>query len=126
TTMASGVKTYNNAIAVDLNRQEVETVLEKAKKQGKATGLVATSQVNHATPASFGAHNESRNKYNEIADDFLDDQIDGEPKEQSKTRRQPTGRLARSQVNHATPASFASNNESRNKYNEIAAVFLDE
>src|SRR5699024_735473 len=49
TTMASGVKTYNNAIAVDLNRQEVETVLEKAKKQGKSTGLVATSQVNHAT-----------------------------------------------------------------------------
>lgn len=80
TTMASGVKTYNNAIAVDLNRQEVETVLEKAKKQGKSTGLVATSQVNHATPASFGAHNESRNNYNEIADDFLDDQIDGEPK----------------------------------------------
>ncbi|HEX6594984.1 MAG TPA: alkaline phosphatase [Bacillota bacterium] len=80
TSMAAGIKTYNNAIAVDMEKKEVETVLEKAKKQGKSTGLVATSQVNHATPASFGAHNESRNNYNEIADDFLDDQIDGEPK----------------------------------------------
>src|SRR5699024_9401516 len=80
TTMASGVKTYNNAIAVDLNSQEVDTVLAKAQKQGKSTGLAATSQVNHATHASLGDHNDPLNNYNEIADDFRDDQIDGEPK----------------------------------------------
>ncbi|WP_085992634.1 alkaline phosphatase [Oceanobacillus senegalensis] len=80
TSMAAGIKTYNNAIAVDVNKNEVETVLEMAKKDGKATGLVATSQVNHATPASFGAHDESRHNYNDIADDYIDEKINGEPK----------------------------------------------
>lgn len=32
TAMSSGVKTYNNAIAVDNDKSEVETVLERAKK----------------------------------------------------------------------------------------------
>ncbi|NGP45751.1 alkaline phosphatase [Bacillaceae bacterium SIJ1] len=77
TTMSSGVKTYNGAIAVDMEKQNVETVLEMAKMEGKSTGLVATSQVNHATPAAFGAHNESRQNYNEIADDYFDLMIDG-------------------------------------------------
>ncbi len=80
TSMAAGIKTYNGAISVDVNKNEVETVLEQAKEDGKATGLVATSQVNHATPASFGAHDESRHNYNEIADDYIDEKINGEPK----------------------------------------------
>lgn len=80
TSMAAGIKTYNNAIAVDVDKNEVETVLEKAKKDGKATGLVASSQVNHATPASFGAHDESRHNYNDIADDYIDEKINGKPK----------------------------------------------
>ncbi|MYL60966.1 alkaline phosphatase, partial [Virgibacillus halodenitrificans] len=73
TSMSAGIKTYNGAIAVDTERNEVETVLEAAKKQGKSTGLVATSQINHATPAAFGAHDESRSNYNEIADDYFDE-----------------------------------------------------
>ncbi|MEN2767969.1 alkaline phosphatase [Ornithinibacillus xuwenensis] len=80
TAMSSGIKTYNNAIAVDVNKQEVETVLEKAKEKGKSTGLVSTSQVTHATPASFGAHDESRHNYNDIADDYFDELINGEHK----------------------------------------------
>lgn len=80
TAMSSGIKTYNNAIAVDVEENEVETVLDQAKADGKATGLVATSQVNHATPASFGAHDVSRNNYNGIADDYFDEMINGEHK----------------------------------------------
>ncbi|GGJ93551.1 alkaline phosphatase 3 [Lentibacillus kapialis] len=80
TSMAAGIKTYNGAISVDNNRKPVETVLEVAKDNGMATGLVATSQINHATPAAFGTHNESRHNYNEIADDFYDDMINGEHK----------------------------------------------
>lgn len=80
TSMAAGIKTYNGAIAVDNDREPVETVLELAKEKGKATGLVATSQINHATPAAFGAHDESRNNYNDIADDYFDDMINGEHK----------------------------------------------
>ncbi|TLS36102.1 alkaline phosphatase [Pseudalkalibacillus caeni] len=80
TSMAAGIKTYNGAISVDMEKQEVKTVLEEAKENGKATGLVATSQINHATPASFGAHDESRHNYNDIADDYFDEMVNGEHK----------------------------------------------
>ncbi len=75
TALATGVKSYNGAIGVDENKVVVETVLEWAKLQGKKTGVVVTSQINHATPASYLAHNESRRNYNEIADSYLDDGI---------------------------------------------------
>ncbi|MGE7761577.1 alkaline phosphatase [Peribacillus sp. NPDC097895] len=80
TAMSSGVKTYNAAIAVDNDKSEVKTVLEAAKGKGKATGLVATSEITHATPASFGAHDENRKNMNSIADDYYNDLIKGEHK----------------------------------------------
>ncbi|WP_404451361.1 alkaline phosphatase [Virgibacillus necropolis] len=80
TSMAAGIKTYNGAISVDNDKEPVGTVLESAKKNGMATGLVATSQVNHATPAAFGAHDVSRHNYNDIADDYFDDMINGKHK----------------------------------------------
>ncbi|QFT87255.1 Alkaline phosphatase 3 precursor [Bacillus sp. THAF10] len=80
TSMSAGIKTYNGAIAVDMEKKDVKTVLEQAKENGKSTGLVATSQINHATPAAFGAHDESRNNYNQIADDYYDDLINGKHK----------------------------------------------
>lgn len=72
TALAAGVKTYNGAIGLDINKQPVETLLERTKVHGYNTGLVATSQVNHATPASFAAHTESRNNYAEIANQYFD------------------------------------------------------
>lgn len=78
TALSSGVKTYNGAIGVDVNKKAVQTVLELAKSQGRKTGIAVTSQVNHATPASFGAHNESRHNYDQIADSYFDDKINGQ------------------------------------------------
>lgn len=75
TAMSAGIKTYNNAIAVDNDLTEVETVLERAKQLGKSTGLVATSEITHATPAAFGAHDETRKNMNGIADDYYDERI---------------------------------------------------
>ncbi|QBG35018.1 alkaline phosphatase [Litorilituus sediminis] len=75
TALATGVKTYNGAISVDTNKQPIETVLQWAKQQGKKTGVVVTSQINHATPASYLSHNESRNNYNAIADSYIDNGI---------------------------------------------------
>ncbi|WP_226642022.1 alkaline phosphatase [Mesobacillus subterraneus] len=80
TAMSAGIKTYNNAIAVDNDGSEVKTVLEAAKENGKATGLVATSEITHATPASFGAHDETRKNMNGIADDYFDELVNGEHK----------------------------------------------
>lgn len=76
TALSSGEKTNNGAIGVDVNNEPVETILEIADKNGKATGMVATSSITHATPASFIAHQEHRKMYEEIALDFLNTDID--------------------------------------------------
>ena len=78
TALSTGVKTYNGAIGVDANQQPVQTVLELAKIQGRKTGIAVTSHINHATPASFGAHNESRQNYNQIADSYFDVKTSGQ------------------------------------------------
>jgi alkaline phosphatase len=80
TAMSGGVKTYNNAIAVDNDKSNVKTVLEQAKENGMSTGIVATSEITHATPASYGAHEESRKSEDAIADDYYDEMINGKHK----------------------------------------------
>jgi alkaline phosphatase len=76
TTLASGKKTNNGAIGVDDKGNRVKSILEIAEENGLATGLVATSSVTHATPASFIAHQSSRGSYEDIAMDFLKTDID--------------------------------------------------
>ncbi|SFJ36427.1 MULTISPECIES: alkaline phosphatase [unclassified Bacillus (in: firmicutes)] len=80
TAMSSGIKTYNAAIAVDNDKTNVKTVLEQAKERGKSTGLVATSEITHATPAAFGAHDVSRKNMDAIANDYFDEKINGKHK----------------------------------------------
>jgi alkaline phosphatase len=76
TALSSGVKTFNGAIGIDPDKNPVKTILEEAEEKGLATGLVSTSAITHATPASFIAHQPSRNMYEEIAADFLKTDID--------------------------------------------------
>ena len=76
TAFAAGVKTYNGAIGVDAQGKPVTTLLEMAERRGLATGMVATSTIVHATPASFIAHQPQRKMYEEIAADFLKTEID--------------------------------------------------
>ena len=76
TAFSCGIKTFNGAIGVNPDTIAVKTILEEAEERGLATGLVATSTIVHATPASYIAHNASRNNYEEIAEDFLDTEVD--------------------------------------------------
>jgi alkaline phosphatase len=78
TALATGHKTYNGAISVDTNKQPLLTLMERAKILGKKTGLAVTSQINHATPAAYFSHNESRKHYNAIADSYFDNKIEGQ------------------------------------------------
>ncbi|MGX6444499.1 alkaline phosphatase [Neobacillus sp. K501] len=80
TAMATGVKTYNSAISVGKDHRKLKTVLESAKEKGKATGLVATAQITHGTPAAFGSHTTDRNNMGGIADDYYDERINGNHK----------------------------------------------
>lgn len=76
TAISTGHKTYNGAIGVDKDTMARKTILEYAEDDGKATGIVATSTITHATPASFIAHAKSRYLYEDIAFDFLKTDID--------------------------------------------------
>jgi alkaline phosphatase len=72
TAMASGIKTYNGAIGVDVTGAPVELVSQRAEMVGKATGVVTTVEWSHATPAGFVAHNVSRNNYAAIAQEMIE------------------------------------------------------
>ncbi len=76
TAISTGTKTNNGSIGVDANNKKIKTILEIADENGKATGMVVTSSITHATPAAFIAHQPVRNMYEEIALDFLDTDID--------------------------------------------------
>lgn len=76
TSYASGIKTYNGAIGVDTLRRPMLTALEAAERAGLATGLVATSSITHATPASFSSHVSNRQMEPEIAAQQIDKEIE--------------------------------------------------
>ena len=52
------------------------TLLEGARLTGRATGIVATSNVQHATPADFTAHTHDRSNYTEIGEQQVYQNID--------------------------------------------------
>ena len=72
TAFSTGVKTFNGAVGVDAQGNPVPTLLEDARRAGKATGLVTTSQVTDATPAAYAAHVTDRAQQSEIARQFLE------------------------------------------------------
>ena len=77
TAIATGNKTNNGMIGMNADSIAVSSILEIMSDKGKKTGVVATSYVTHATPASFVAKNINRNNYEEIAMDFAQsDKID--------------------------------------------------
>lgn len=76
TALSCGVRTNNGMVAMvpDPDSGEpvpVETILQIAKKLGRATGLVTTTEMTHATPAVFGAHAEDRGLWDVIARQYL-------------------------------------------------------
>lgn len=76
TAFSCGCKTYNGAIGVYKDKTPCLTILEQAEQKGLATGLVATSSITHATPASFIAHVPDRSDMEAIATYFLQTDID--------------------------------------------------
>lgn len=76
TAFSTGVQTYNGAIGVNKDTQAVETVVEILSQKGLSTGLVSTSSITHATPASFYAHVYSRRKQEIIAEQLMNSEVD--------------------------------------------------
>ncbi len=76
TAFSIGVKTFNGAIGVDANGLSQPTILEQFAERGLATGLIATSEITHATPASFYAHVPDRQNANAIAEALAKSEVD--------------------------------------------------
>jgi alkaline phosphatase len=60
---ATGTKTYDNAISVDIAGTPQDTLVEIAKANGKKTGNVSTAEIQDATPAVQAAHVAARSCY---------------------------------------------------------------
>ncbi|MCU1424044.1 MAG: alkaline phosphatase [Microbacteriaceae bacterium] len=60
---ATGTKTYDNAISVDIDQAPQPTILEIAKANGLKTGDVTTSEIQDATPAVLVSHVDARSCY---------------------------------------------------------------
>ncbi len=77
TALATGYKTNSSYISVAPDGEtEYKTILEAAEEKGLATGLITNTTVTHATPASFAAHIDDRDLEDEIAEQYVDQDIE--------------------------------------------------
>lgn len=67
TAFSIGKKTKNGYLGLDSLGISCETIMEEASRKKMATGLIVTSTIVHATPASFFAHHKDRDQYEDIA-----------------------------------------------------------
>ena len=71
-----GHRINNGAVNVGPNGENYRTILEIFRDAGKATGLVTTTRITHATPAGFATNAESRGMEDEIAEQYSDRNFD--------------------------------------------------
>lgn len=76
TALSSGKKTKNGVLGQDTLGNKFKSILEIAEEHGISTGLISTSAITHATPASFIVHVSNRDSYEKIALEFLKTDID--------------------------------------------------
>lgn len=63
TSMYTGIKSFNNAMGVDVLEEAQQTILQKAARKGKSTGLVTSVPISHATPGAAASSVNRRAKY---------------------------------------------------------------
>jgi len=77
TSLATGIKTNISRISMDTSGTvPLQTIAEKAKLSGMKVGIISSVSIDHATPATFYAHQASRSMYHEIALDLTKSDID--------------------------------------------------
>ena len=76
TAISTGVNTYNKAIGVDDDQNNLKLLVDYASEMGKSFGLIATSSITHATPAAFYSHNASRYEEYDIALQLSESEVD--------------------------------------------------
>ena len=67
TAIACGQKTNNGMVGVDPEGNRLESISFALQKEGYKVGIMSSVPINHATPASFYSHNNSRSAYYSIS-----------------------------------------------------------
>src|SRR5256885_16449259 len=70
--LATGVKVNNRSVSVDSKGKPLATILELARKSGRATGLVTNGSVTNATCAAFYAHASNANDVDQLAQQLVE------------------------------------------------------
>ena len=71
TALATGVKTFNGALGVNLDTLNVNSLAYCARQAGAAVGVTTTVTVDHATPAAFYAHVPHRSQADRIDEQLM-------------------------------------------------------
>ena len=66
TAISTGSKTNNAMLAVDPEGNKLKSISYELKDKGYNVGIISSVPINHATPSSFYAHNDSRYDYYSI------------------------------------------------------------
>lgn len=72
TALASGTKTYNNAINWSNDDTQLKHIGEYVVDSGRSLGVITSVEWTHATPAGFLGHNRSRNDYAALGKEVVD------------------------------------------------------
>lgn len=76
TALATGTRTCNGFLGVDPDSIQLESLLKKAQKMGKKTGIVVNTTLTEATPGAFYAGVTSRKESYKIAEQFTASGVD--------------------------------------------------
>ena len=71
TSITTGKKTYNAAIAVDHKGKHLRTISHELQEAGRSVGVATSVPFAHASPASTYAHNVHRSDYQDITRDLI-------------------------------------------------------
>lgn len=70
TALATGVRTTDGMIGMSYDTMALENISTKLLKKGMKVGIISTASIDHATPASFYAHQPDRDMYYEISEEL--------------------------------------------------------
>jgi alkaline phosphatase len=73
---ATGRKVINGALSMYPDGRDLITILDLARDAGKATGLITTTRLTHATPAGWGSKVPVREMEDEVAEQYLARRVD--------------------------------------------------
>ncbi|MEN6338879.1 MAG: alkaline phosphatase [Clostridiaceae bacterium] len=71
TAISCGKKTTNGSLGLDPDGNRLVSIAELLRDSGRKVGILTTVSLDHATPAGFYAHVDSRRTYTDIADDLF-------------------------------------------------------